>query len=76
MLPIKQLLDKIRWDKRENPDSYTLYYYDRIKDNLVELRYKDIADIKDGFIIINKKHIPLHRIKQVKKDGKVIWSRI
>ncbi|MBI2124353.1 DUF504 domain-containing protein [Candidatus Pacearchaeota archaeon] len=31
MLPIRHLLNKIKWDKRENPEEYAIYYLDMPK---------------------------------------------
>jgi len=30
MQPIHELLNKIKWDKRENPKQYSIFYFDRI----------------------------------------------
>lgn len=34
MKPIKDLLNKIKWDKREKPEQYSLFYFDRISKTL------------------------------------------
>lgn len=79
MLTIKDLLNKIKWDKNLNPKNYTLYYLDRISKTLKKTRYSDIKRIEGNFIIIEKQgeqiSIPLHRIKRVKKKGVIIWQR-
>ncbi len=76
---ILDLLNKIKWDKNENPDDYLINYFDRISKKLIEIRFKDIKKIEDNFMILEKENkdtnIPLHRIKQVKKLGKIIWKR-
>jgi uncharacterized protein (UPF0248 family) len=77
MIPIKDLIDKIKWDDRENPDEYTLEYLDF--NVLKSIKYTDIKEIEGSFMIvevdIRDTYIPLHRIKIVKKNGKVIWKR-
>jgi uncharacterized protein (UPF0248 family) len=79
MLTIKSLLNKIKWHKNLKQEDYFLYYHDRISHDLKEIKFIDIDDIVDNFIIIkknNKKiHIPLHRIKKVKEKNKTIWQR-
>lgn len=79
MITIKSLLNKIKWDKNLNPGDYLLYYYDRIDKDLKEIKFVDINNINNSFIIIKKEnkeiHIPLHRIKKVKKNNKIIWER-
>lgn len=78
MITIKNLLNKIRWDKRENPEDYIISYYDRIFKKLIHLNFKDLK-IKDDYIILFKEreeiNIPLHRIRKVMKNGKLIWQR-
>ena len=78
MITIKDLLNKIKWDKKENPEDYVISYYDRIVNKLVHLKFKEIQ-IKDTYIILIKEdeeiNIPLHRIRKVAKKGNVIWER-
>lgn len=79
MIYILDLLNKIKWDSRENQEHYTLYYQDRIENKLKEIRYTDIIAIEPPCMLLslNKKitYIPLHRIREIKKQGKVIWQR-
>ena len=78
MITIKDLLNKIKWDKRENPEEYIICYYDRILKKLIHINFKDLK-IKDDYIILIKDNeeinIPLHRIRKVMKKGKVVWER-
>ena len=39
MQPIKDLLNKIKWDKREKLEQYSIYYYDRISRELIKIDY-------------------------------------
>jgi len=76
---ITDLLNKIKWDKRENPEEYEIFYLDRISKKLIGLPYTSIKRIEGSFMVVMRNgeevEIPLHRIKQVKKKGKIIWSR-
>ncbi len=78
MITIKDLLNKIKWDKREKPEDYLIFYYDRVLDKLIHINFKDML-IKDDYIILIKDNeeinIPLHRIRKVMKKGEVIWER-
>lgn len=77
MITIKNLINKIRYDKREKGD-YSLFYLDRIENNYKEIKFKDIKNIEGNFLIIDKDketEIPMHRIKIVKKNGMIIWKR-
>ena len=75
MISIKYLLNKIKWDKRENIEDYSLEYIDRIEKKNIEIRLKDIK-IEGDYIVSEENTIPLHRIRKVKKNGKVIWNRL
>lgn len=77
MIYIKDLLNKIKWDKRENPDDYKIYFLD--KKDFIELKYKNIKRLEGNFMIIEREdeevNIPIHRIRYVKKKGILIWKR-
>ena len=77
MQSIKDLINKIKWDKRENPKDYSLIYIDLNKKK--ELAYISIKRLEGNFMIIERNNeeveIPLHRIREVKKKGKIIWKR-
>lgn len=79
MKPIKDIINKIKWDKRENPEDYSLFYIDRISKELVELKMKDIARMESNFLVIKDEeeetNIPLHRIREVRKKDITIWKR-
>lgn len=79
MITIKDFINKIKWDKRENPEDYSLFYVDRISKELIEIKMKDIKKIEDCFLSINKDeeeiNIPLHRIREVRKKDVVVWKR-
>jgi len=78
MQPIQNLLNKIKWDKRENPEHYLILYYDRILKKLIKIPYNKIKRIEDNFMILDNEeesNIPLHRVKKVMKDEIVVWER-
>jgi len=79
MITIKELINKIKWDKRENPEDYILAYWDNMTRKLVEFPYKAIKETSKNFITIEidgeEKEIPLHRMKLVKKKGETVWKR-
>jgi len=74
MIPIKEMLNKIKWNMNLNPDNYTVLYKDF--DQLKEIKYKEIKKI-DGIHmeLANDIVIPLHRIKQIKFNGNIVWKR-
>ena len=77
MQTIKDLINKIKWDKRENPDDYILVYIDFRKEK--EIPYTAIKRLEGNFMVLEKNNeeveIPLHRIRKVKKKGKIVWQR-
>lgn len=74
MIPIKQFLNKIKWSGKFNSKDIIIYYLDRIQNKLIEVKYENIK-IEDNFLIIEDKQIPLHRIKEIRNKGVIIWSR-
>lgn len=79
MITIFDLLNKIKWDKKENPKDYKIIYFDRIENKEKELKFTNIKEIGKEFltVITNEKEIqlPLHRIKKVYKKNTCIWKR-
>lgn len=78
MQPISDLLNKIKWDKRENPKQYSMFYFDRILKILIEIPYTKIKRVEGSFIVLNNEeesNIPLHRIKRVTKNKDIVWER-
>lgn len=77
MQPIKDLINQIKWDERKDPDEYTLVFIDMKKDR--EVPYTSIKRLEGNFMVLDKEdeevEIPLHRIRKVKKLGKVVWQR-
>lgn len=72
------MLDKIKWANKFNPEEITLTYFDRILNKNIEIRYQEIK-VEDNFIIIEKDNkiseIPLHRLREIRNKGTIIWSR-
>ena len=78
MQPIQNLLNKIKWDKRENPEEYSIFYYDRILKELIEIPYEEIKRVEGTFMVLDNEdesNVPLHRVKKVTKGGYVVWQR-
>jgi uncharacterized protein (UPF0248 family) len=80
MQSIKDLINKIKWDKNLKPEEYIIGYLDRIKSQVIEIPFNKIEKIEgNSFQITNEKmetvEIPLHRIKIVKRSNKLIWKR-
>ncbi|MBW3002944.1 DUF504 domain-containing protein [Candidatus Woesearchaeota archaeon] len=79
MQTLKNLISKIKFDKREDPKDYELFYIDRIKNKKIKIKFTDIKHIEGGMFTIIKSgretEIPLHRIRLVTRKGEIIWKR-
>jgi len=78
MITAYEMLNKIKWSNIENAD-YSIYCYDSIKKRLFEVRFEQIKEIGKSFMVIDNGNkeidIPLHRIREIRKAGKLVWSR-
>ncbi len=82
MIPIRELLNRIRWDPGFAPGQVELGYFDRLTKEIVRVPLQrlsfpparrgifELADA-DGL----RHRIPLHRVREVRVDGRVIWRR-
>lgn len=78
MQPIHELLNKIKWDKRENPEQYSVFYFDRVLNKLIKIPYAKIKAVEGSFMVLDNKdesNVPLHRVKKVAKGNLVVWER-
>ncbi len=75
MTPIKEFLDKIKWDQKEKREEYEIAYWDRIKKKEIIISYERITDYDKNFLQVDDSEIPMHRIKKVYRKGKLVWER-
>ena len=75
MIPIKDFINKIRWDKNLDKDSYTLHYIDRITNSIKTIKFNEIIAIEGDFLVLEDREIPLHRIRKITMFEKVVWER-
>jgi len=82
MIPINELLSRIRWDKKFGHGSFEIGYYDRLLDRIRRIPFSKIVfDQEDGSTIqiIDRDgvihRLPLHRIYQVFRDNVLLWDR-
>jgi uncharacterized protein (UPF0248 family) len=82
VIPIRALLDRIRWDPEFGRSDFTLGYYDRIERRVVQVplarihlesgnRFSFTAVAADGEL----HEVPFHRVREVYRDGELIWQR-
>lgn len=82
MIPIHELLQRIRWDREFGRGEFEIGYYDRVENAIIRVPVRDILFDKDHHGIFELAGadgtlhgIPLHRIREVYKDGELIWRR-
>lgn len=82
MIPIHQLLNRIRWDRDFGRAVFEIGYYDRIDDRIVRVPFEEISfptDDRSTILIIDQEgvshSVPLHRIREVFRDRQLIWQR-
>ncbi len=82
MMPIWELLSRIRWDEAFAKANFRIGYYDRLEARIVIVPLQRVVQQPgDHFSvqIIDDEGVfhmvPLHRIKEVYRDGACIWKR-
>ena len=82
MIPLHELLSRIHWDPEFGRGEFKLAYYDRVRDELVYVPLMEVrqeADSHFNFEVTDEEgavhSVPYHRVKEVWKDGALIWQR-
>ncbi len=82
MMPIRKLLDRIRWDAEFGKASFELGILDHVQQRIVRIPFARIRveDEQHFFFQVEGDTgeiltIPLHRIREVYRDGVLIWQR-
>ncbi len=82
MMPLHELLSRIRWDPVFGRGEFVLGYLDKVRHELVyvplqavreEVEHASSFDVTDEEGAVHS--VPYHRVKEVWKDGKLIWRR-
>ncbi len=82
MMPLHELLSRIRWDPVFGRGEFVLGYLDKVRHELVyvplqavreEVEHASSFDVTDEAGVVHS--VPYHRVKEVWKDGKLIWRR-
>ncbi len=82
MIPIHELLDRIRWDPKYAKADFRIGYYDRIENTIMVVSMNEVIFKPNNHFAVwvfddsGEWHmVPLHRIRQVFRDNKLIWER-
>jgi uncharacterized protein (UPF0248 family) len=82
MIPIHELLNRIKWDDEFGHAKFIVAYHDRFEDEVIKVPLKELSfDREDhfDFELVDEmgitRTIPLHRIREVYRNGTLIWHR-
>lgn len=84
MIPIHELLNRIRWDAGFAAGAdFKIGYYDRVEDDIVivpltRLFFEPDNHFSVGVVCDDSAElhtVPLHRIRQVYRNDELIWER-
>jgi len=82
MTPIHELLNRIRWDPEFGRGQFEIGYYDRHEVVLQRVALQAVSfpeGDRHTFEVVDEagqaRRIPFHRVREVLKDGHVIWQR-
>lgn len=82
MMPIQDLLHRIRWDEEFAKGEFVIGYLDRVAGQVVKVPIESVYFSQDDpfrFQLVDEEGeihaIPLHRIKIVYRNGVLIWHR-
>ena len=82
MITIRSILDRIRWDPEFGRGEFTIGYYDRIERRVVNVPFARIHLVPGNHFSFtaveadgSAHEVPLHRVREVYRDGRLIWQR-
>ena len=82
MAPIKELLNRIRWDAEFARADFHLGYFDRVEKRIIVVPFQEIdfpVDSPNVFRLSDgtgqTHRIPLHRVRELYRNGERIWNR-
>ena len=82
MIPIHEVLNRIRWDTEFARGEFQLGYFDRVDKRIILVPFAEITFSKDdpsAFRLVDDEgqthRIPFHRVRDAYKNGQRIWHR-
>ena len=83
MITIESLLQRIHWDPVFGQGRFTIGYYDRLQHRVITVPLEQIhlqAGNHFSFTAVEPDgsvhNVPLHRVREVHRDGVLIWHRV
>lgn len=82
MIPLHELLSRIRWDADFGRGEFRVGYLDHVRGGLVYVALGELRQEPDSLSCFevtdadgHAHSIPYHRVKEVWKNGELIWRR-
>jgi uncharacterized protein (UPF0248 family) len=82
MIPIQDLLHRIRWDPEYGNARFELGYWDRVEQTIVRVPFvpSEFPSGEHFFVDVAASDgslhgVPLHRVRAVWRDGVLVWER-
>jgi len=82
MVPIQDLLNRIRWDREFGKGAFEIGYLDHVERRVVRVPLKSVHFERGNRFSFQLEDemgeilsIPFHRIREVYRDGVLIWHR-
>ncbi|MDX1776405.1 MAG: DUF504 domain-containing protein [Desulfobulbales bacterium] len=82
MQTILDLLNRIHWDPEFGRGRFEIGYYDRLDRKIIRVPFNEVTQMPGDrffFHIFDDDGIahciPMHRVREVYKDGELIWKR-
>ena len=73
-MKLMDLLNRLKWDDTYDFSRVKIYYEDRASEGIAFLTGKDVKRIGEKFLETEKGYIPIHRIKRIEYNGKILWT--
>ena len=80
MIPIHELLSRIYWDSEFGKGAFEIGYYDRMEQRAIRIPFEKVLLEKGSHATFQLmgangklRKIPLHRVREVYKNGDQIW---
>jgi uncharacterized protein (UPF0248 family) len=82
MTPIRELLNRIRWDPEFGRANFEIGYFDRVLGIVIVVPFRNVeftSHEPNAFKLTDAvgqtHHIPFHRVREVHQNGQCIWRR-
>ena len=82
MIPIRDLLQRIQWDPEFGQGRFMIGYYDRLADQILRVGFQRVHLARGNHFSFDVEEddggmhmVPFHRVREVWKNGKLIWQR-